>query len=112
MSEKIDRALARGGDVKVVPKEVNVEGLYEISKQLMAMGVSQELTSNALIDSLNQITAVIKEKELHQGDMHEVLSAIRQLKIQAIHNQSDYVVEFERNSKGQIKSGLQFKRLN
>jgi hypothetical protein len=109
---KLDRAIERGAEVKVVPKEVNVSQVEELSNQLMAMGIAQQRGMENLVESLNTLMEVVKSKNIKQTDLSEVLSAIRQIKIQAIHEQHDYKVEFERDNKGRIKSGLKFLRIN
>jgi hypothetical protein len=120
MSDKIERA-KRLSSAKTteVSKNVKVEGFEKLLKELQAITVANHKSQEAITKSLNQLSQVIVMSGQEGIDMKVLVDAIDSLKgsMGAKANPPmDYVVNFDRDKYGLMKSGIQLnskpKRLN
>jgi hypothetical protein len=116
---KLVHAITAGAIIKAIPKLVEVSGLAECVAELKALAADQQTAyvrqNEILIGAINRLVDAIKEKEMtNEGtDLSELIAAVTAMKQEVIvqPTPSDWQVDFERDQRGLMKSGITLKVL-
>ena len=115
--EQYARAKARGAKTEVVPKHVKVSeplelsGIGELVDTLQRMAEGQQRAQMLIIESINNLVAATMEKGVESRDIEKLTRAVMALKQETVTESNtplDYRVEFERDQRGLLKSGIMF----
>ena len=104
---EIKAAKARGAATVIIPKVIEVPGLQSLVDQLSSMIVANQRAQVVVLAALNELTDVIKNKELKGTDVTKLTAAVSQLKTEHC-EPCDYQIDFERDNKGSMKTGVRF----
>ena len=112
MSERLKRIQSLpSSKTTVASKNIKVEGFAELVKQLQNITVANQKSHEDLVNSINQLSKVIVIASDDGVDTESIVDAISGLKDQMAAKKKgatilDYVVNFDRDSNGLMKSGI------
>lgn len=120
MSDKIKRAQAlSSAKSSVKTNKVQVEGFADLVDKLQKISVATQKSHEDVMSAIQQLSQVIVMAGEDAPDMAPVVSAIKSLEARMMEKKvipMDYVLNFERDKFGLMKSGIELtarqKRLN
>ena len=106
--QQIEAARKRGAGIEVIPKIVDVQGLIEQFRDMIA---SNNKAQVVVLAALREITDTIRGKKMQGTDVTKIVTVLEDLKECYIAPQHpDYVVDFERDEqRGLIKTGIRIR---
>jgi len=112
MSEKLKQAKARGAEIEVLAKKVDVTGLSALADQLQSLIREQQIYQAAqtkmMTDAIDRMVDAINEKEVRsETDLSGLVKAVMSLKPEPLAPSIpfDYSLDFERDQRGLMKPG-------
>ena len=103
---QIKAAKARGAKADIIPKHVQVSGLEALAAQLVAVCESNNQSNSRVLAAIESLTCVIANKESKDLNTSGIIEALSSLKRDR--EPLDIVMNFERNDRREIESGVRF----
>lgn len=110
--EEIEQAKKDGAEVKVLPKEVTVNGLPDLVQQLDKMLETNRKGQAVMLAAIQQLTQVIQNKQMTSDtDLSELVEAVKGLqhKTESSYAPVEWELIFERDNRNMLKSGMRFR---
>ena len=109
-SKQIEQAKARGAEITVIPKIIEVPGLESLVDQLRDMIASNSRSYAVVLAALSELTDTIKGKKLQGTDVSKIVVAIEDLKsCYEAPCFPDYIIDFERDQRSLMKTGIRLR---
>ncbi len=104
---QIEQARARGADVQVIPKLIDVQGLIDQFKQMIAASTKGQVV---VLSALRELNDTIRSKKIQGTDVTEIVKALQNLEsCYEPMKQCDYIIDFERDQRGLFKTGIRLR---
>lgn len=113
MSSKIERAQRlSSAKTSVDSKSVKVEGFATLVEDIRTLAAANQQSNEKMSKQLNQLSQVILTTGEKGADMSYVIEAIDKLREEIankVQSSPDYVITFDRDRNGLMKSGIELK---